>query len=118
MIRQLKGALGATSSAPAVALSVAKPAPRASASRQPLSGRGNVVLSAAHASSTGCTIRQLIGDLYRCRWQVELIFKWIKQHLRIKAFFGISESVIKRSGNHRQQCKRFVRLTQAFSRTQ
>ena len=28
--------------------------------------------------------------LYRCRWQVELFFKWIKQHLRIKAFFGTS----------------------------
>jgi len=29
-----------------------------------------------------------IADLYRCRWQVELFFKWIKQHLRIKAFYG------------------------------
>ena len=29
-----------------------------------------------------------IAQLYRCRWQVELFFKWIKQHLRIKAFFG------------------------------
>ena len=28
-----------------------------------------------------------IADLYRCRWQVELCFKWIKQHLRIKAFY-------------------------------
>ena len=28
-----------------------------------------------------------IAELYRCRWQVELFFKWIKQHLRIKAFF-------------------------------
>jgi hypothetical protein len=33
-----------------------------------------------------------ITDLYRCRWQVELFFKWIKQHLRIKAFFGTSEN--------------------------
>ncbi len=29
-----------------------------------------------------------ITELYRCRWQVELFFKWIKQHLRIKSFFG------------------------------
>ena len=29
-----------------------------------------------------------IADLYRCRWQIELFFKWIKQHLRIKAFYG------------------------------
>ena len=31
-----------------------------------------------------------IAQLYKCRWQVELFFKWIKQHLRIKAFYGIS----------------------------
>ena len=36
-----------------------------------------------------------IADLYRCRWQVELFFKWIKQHLRIKAFFGTSENAVK-----------------------
>ena len=30
----------------------------------------------------------------RCRWQVELIFKWIKQHLRIKVFFGTSENAV------------------------
>jgi IS4 transposase len=36
-----------------------------------------------------------IADLYRCRWQVELFFKWIKQHLRIKAFFGHSENAVK-----------------------
>jgi hypothetical protein len=36
-----------------------------------------------------------IGELYRCRWQVELFFKWIKQHLRIKAFFGTSENAVK-----------------------
>ncbi|MBK8275980.1 MAG: IS4 family transposase [Nitrospira sp.] len=36
-----------------------------------------------------------ITALYRCRWQVELFFKWIKQHLRIKAFFGISENAVK-----------------------
>ena len=36
-----------------------------------------------------------IADLYRCRWQVELFFKWIIQHLRIKAFYGTSENAVK-----------------------
>ena len=36
-----------------------------------------------------------VADLYRCRWQVELFFKWIKQHLRIKAFYGTSENAVK-----------------------
>ena len=36
-----------------------------------------------------------IAELYRCRWQVELFFKWIKQHLRIKVFFGTSENAVK-----------------------
>ena len=36
-----------------------------------------------------------IADLYRCRWQVELFFKWIEQHLRIKVFFGTSENAVK-----------------------
>jgi transposase len=36
-----------------------------------------------------------IADLYRQRWQVELFFKWIKQHLRIKAFYGTSENAVK-----------------------
>jgi hypothetical protein len=36
-----------------------------------------------------------IADLYKCRWKVELFFKWIKQHLRIKKFFGISETAVK-----------------------
>jgi hypothetical protein len=36
-----------------------------------------------------------IADLYRCRWQVELFFKWIKQHLRIKAFYGTSQNAVK-----------------------
>jgi len=38
---------------------------------------------------------QTIADLYRNRWQVELFFKWIKQHLRIKSFFGTSENAVK-----------------------
>jgi len=36
-----------------------------------------------------------IAHLYKSRWQVELFFKWIKQHLRIKAFFGTSENAVK-----------------------
>jgi len=36
-----------------------------------------------------------IAEIYRCRWQVELFFKWIKQHLRIKAFFGTSANAVK-----------------------
>jgi len=36
-----------------------------------------------------------IADLFRCRWQVELFFKWAKQHLRIKSFFGTSENAVK-----------------------
>jgi len=36
-----------------------------------------------------------IADLYRCRWQVETFFKWIKEHLRIKAFYGTSENAVK-----------------------
>ena len=36
-----------------------------------------------------------IAELYRCRWQAELFFKWIKQHLRIKAFLGTTENAVK-----------------------
>lgn len=36
-----------------------------------------------------------IAQLYKCRWQVELFFKWIKQHLRIKVFYGTSENAVK-----------------------
>jgi hypothetical protein len=36
-----------------------------------------------------------LAELYRCRWQVELFFKWIKQHLRIKAFYGTSANAVK-----------------------
>jgi len=38
---------------------------------------------------------EMIAALYKQRWQVELFFKWIKQHLRIKAFFGTSENAVK-----------------------
>lgn len=37
----------------------------------------------------------LVADLYKGRWQIELFFKWIKQHLRIKAFFGTSANAVK-----------------------
>jgi hypothetical protein len=36
-----------------------------------------------------------IADLYRSRWRVEIFFKWIKQHLRVKAFYGTSENAVK-----------------------
>ena len=36
-----------------------------------------------------------IAALYKARWEIELFFKWIKQHLRIKAFFGTSENAVK-----------------------
>ena len=36
-----------------------------------------------------------IAQIHKCRWQVELFFKWIKQHLRIKAFYGTSENAVK-----------------------
>jgi len=36
-----------------------------------------------------------IAQLYKCRWQVELFFKWIKQYLRIKAFYGTSANAVK-----------------------
>ena len=37
----------------------------------------------------------VIAELYKCRWQIELFFKWIKQHLRIKAFYGTSQNAVK-----------------------
>ena len=36
-----------------------------------------------------------VAQLYKCRWQVELFFKWIKQHLRIKSFLGTSPNAVK-----------------------
>jgi IS4 transposase len=35
-----------------------------------------------------------IGDIYRSRWAIELFFKWLKQHVRIKTFFGMSETAV------------------------
>lgn len=58
-----------------------------------------------HDSETGKTFNfltnnftipaQTVAELYRYRWQVELFFKWIKQHLRIKSFFGTTENAVK-----------------------
>ena len=41
-----------------------------------------------------------IAQIYKSRWQVELFFKWIKQHLRIKAFYGTSENAVKMIGDN------------------
>ncbi len=38
---------------------------------------------------------QTVAKLYKCRWQIEIFFKWIKQHLRIKSFYGTSENALK-----------------------
>ena len=38
---------------------------------------------------------EVVAQLFKCRWQIELFFKWIKQHLRIKAFHGTSENGVK-----------------------
>ena len=66
-----------------------------------------------------------ICALYKCRWQVELFFKWIKQHLRIKRFYGTSENAVKtqiwiavsrlRPGRHRQEAPRSRRLPLHFA---
>jgi len=47
----------------------------------------------AHKSVPGAVLA--IGALYKSRWQVELFFKWIKQHLRIKRFLATSENAVK-----------------------
>jgi IS4 transposase len=40
-------------------------------------------------------LARTIADLYKCRWQIELFFKWIKQNLSIKSFFGLSENAVR-----------------------
>ena len=37
----------------------------------------------------------MVAELYRNRWQIELFFKWIKQHLKIKKFWGTSENAVR-----------------------
>jgi Transposase DDE domain/Domain of unknown function (DUF4372) len=58
--------------------------------RDPASGKTLVFLT-NNFTEPALTIAQL----YHCRWQIELFFKWIKQHLRIKAFYGTSENAVR-----------------------
>lgn len=58
--------------------------------REPERGRSLVLLTNNRELPAAA-----IGELYRRRWQIELFFKWIKQHLRIKAFFGLSENAVR-----------------------
>ena len=53
--------------------------------------RRNLVFLTNHTALPALTV----AELYRRRWKVELFFKWIKQHLRIKSFFGTSENAVK-----------------------
>ena len=60
------------------------------ACRDPLTGKKLVFLT------NNFTVPALtIAHLYRCRWQIELFFKWIKQHLRIKNFYGTSDNAVR-----------------------
>ena len=57
--------------------------------RDPETGKNVVVLT------NDFTLPALtVAELYRARWQIELFFKWIKQHLRIKRFFGTSANAV------------------------
>ena len=56
---------------------------------EPASGKTFVFLTNSFALDAF-----VIAELYRCRWQVELFFRWIKQHLRIQAFYGTSENAV------------------------
>lgn len=58
--------------------------------RDPQSGRALVFLT-NNFTEPALTITQI----YHCRWQIELFFKWLKQHLRIKAFYGTSENAVR-----------------------
>ena len=40
-------------------------------------------------------IAQQVADLYKNRWQIELFFKWLKQHLKIKKFWGMTENAVR-----------------------
>jgi hypothetical protein len=58
---------------------------------QDLETKKRITLLTNHFHLSAATV----AELYRSRWQVELFFKWIKQHLRIKAFYGTSENAVK-----------------------
>src|SRR5450830_1889655 len=64
--------------------------PRRVRFKDPESGKTLVFLSNQFALPAAS-----ICALYKCRWQVELFFKWIKQHLRIKQFYGTSDNAVK-----------------------
>ena len=59
------------------------------------SGQGRQREALGVSDQQCCLEAELIGDLYRQRGQVALFCKWIKQHLRIKVFFGTSENAVK-----------------------
>jgi hypothetical protein len=58
--------------------------------RDPLTGKKLVFLT-----NNFTVPAPTIANLYRCRWQIELFFKWIKQHLRIKNFYGTSDNAVR-----------------------
>src|SRR4029077_13942227 len=58
--------------------------------REPKTGKALIFLT-NNFTAPALTIAQL----YQGRWQIELFFKWIKQHLRIKAFYGTSENAVR-----------------------
>ena len=57
--------------------------------------RVSVALAARGSTRVETLPALTIAQLYKSRWQIELFFKWIKQHLRIKAFYGTSENAVK-----------------------
>ena len=59
--------------------------------KDPESGKTLVFLT----NNTALPALTIAAQLYKCRWQVELFFKWIKRHLRIKRFIGNSENAVK-----------------------
>ena len=59
--------------------------------KDPETGKTLVFLTTSFQKLPAMTI----CSLYKARWHVELFFKWIKQHLRIKRFFGTSENAVK-----------------------
>ena len=60
-----------------------------------LQGSGNRKTFAVHHQQHRTARMLTICALYKARWQVELFFRWVKQHLRIKSFFGTSENAVK-----------------------
>lgn len=67
------------------------PAPLRRLKAKDIDAGGAIVLLTNHFALPATTV----SALYRARWQIEVFFKWIKQHLRIKAFFGTSPNAVK-----------------------